>query len=192
MLIIGRRSMNRTEFKKALVSGIKFFRMIGNYDDIARGEIVEFHHDDATDCPSFYYPNREWRDTLVQNDEGDRRYIFLSDLIPLSFEEQEEILNPKTGMRCQSNSTDTNSHYCIDGIQPIQYCQRCLTPEQFQGACIKDVIKYLSRFGKKDEKIREAEKALDYALWLYMSVAGKDVDPTKHNHEAIFKALEIE
>ena len=95
-------------------------------------------------------------------------------------------------MRCQSNSTDTNSHYCIDGIQPIQYCQRCLTPEQFQGACIKDVIKYLSRFGKKDEKIREAEKALDYALWLYMSVAGKDVDPTKHNHEAIFKALEID
>ncbi len=184
--------MDRTSFEKALKDGIRFFRMIGNYSDIARGEIVEFYHDDYTDCPYFYYPNREWRDTLVQNDEGDRRYIFLSELEPLTLEEQEKILNQKTDMRCQANSTNTNSHYCIDGIQPIQYCQRCLTPEQFQGACIKDVIKYLSRFGKKDEKIREAEKALDYALWLYMSVAGKDVDPTKHNHEAIFKALEID
>lgn len=188
--------MNRTEFEKALDSGIKFFRMVGDYDDIARGEIVEFHYDDNTDNPSFYYPNREWRGAEVQNDEGDRRYIFLSDLRPLAFEEQERIVEKKSDTKCQANPinsqhTDTNSHYCIDGLQPIQYCQRCLTPEQFQGACIKDVIKYLSRFGKKDEKIREAEKALDYALWLYMSVAGKDVDPTKHNHEAIFKALEI-
>lgn len=190
--------MDRTSFEKALKDGIRFFRVIeedcGN-ENVHRGEIVEFYKDDNSICPAFYYPNKEDRE-----DKGKRGiwgYIYLSALDPLTLEEQEEILNQKTDMRCQaspikSQQTDTNSHYCIDGIQPIQYCQRCLTPEQFQGACIKDVIKYLSRFGKKDEKIREAEKALDYALWLYISVAGKDVDPTKHNHEAIFKALEID
>lgn len=190
--------MDRTSFEKALKDGIRFFRVIdedcGN-EYVCRGEIVKFYKDDYTPCPGFYYPNKEDREET--GNSGTWGYICLSALESLSFEEQEEILNQKTDMRCQANPiksqhTDTNSHYCIDGIQPIQYCQRCLTPEQFQGACIKDVIKYLSRFGKKDEKIREAEKALDYALWLYMSVAGKDVDPTKHNHEAIFKALEID
>lgn len=185
--------MDRTSFEKALKDGIRFFRVIeedcGN-ENVHRGEIVEFYKDDNSICPAFYYPNKEDRE-----DKGKRGiwgYIYLSALEPLTLEEQREIVEQNSDMVCQSNSTDTNSHYCIDGIQPIQYCQRCLTPEQFQGACIKDVIKYLSRFGKKDEKIREAEKALDYALWLYMSVAGKDVDPTKHNHEAIFKALEID
>lgn len=185
--------MDRTSFEKALKDGIRFFRVIdedcGN-ENVHRGEIVEFYKDDNSSCPGFYYPNKEDREET--GNSGTWGYICLLALEPLTLEEQEKILNQKTGMVCQSNSTDTNSHYCIDGIQPIQYCQRCLTPEQFQGACIKDVIKYLSRFGKKDEKIREAEKALDYALWLYMSVACKDVDPTKHNHEAIFKALEID
>lgn len=185
--------MDRTSFEKALKDGIRFFRVIdedcGN-TYVNRDEIVEFYKDDNSSCHGFYYPNKEDREET--GNSGTWGYICLSALEPLTLEEQEKILNQKTGMVCQSNSTDTNSHYCIDGIQPIQYCQRCLTPEQFQGACIKDVIKYLSRFGKKDEKIREAEKALDYALWLYMSVAGKDIDPTKHNHEAIFKALEID
>lgn len=190
--------MYRIEFEEALRNGIRFFTVItedcGN-DYVHRGEIVEIYKDDNTDYPGFYYPNKEDREGT--GERGVWSYICLADLEPLTPKEQEEILSQKTDIRCQaspikSQQTDTNSHYCIDGIQPIQYCQRCLTPEQFQGACIKDVIKYLSRFGKKDEKIREAEKALDYALWLYMSVAGKDVDPTKHNHEAIFKALEID
>lgn len=184
--------MDRTSFEKALKDGIRFFRVIdedcGN-GYVHRGEVVGFYKDDNSPCPGFYYPHKEDREGT--GERGIWGYIYLSALEPLTLEEQREIIKQKTGMICQSNSTDTNSHYCIDGIQPIQYCQRCLTPEQFQGACIKDVIKYLSRFGKKDEKIREAEKALDYALWLYMSVAGKDVDPTKHNHEAIFKALEV-
>lgn len=190
--------MDRTSFEKALKDGIRFFMVVNEYggnDNVRCGEIVELYKDDNTNCPGFYYPNKEDRENT--GERGIWGYMCLEDLEPLTLEEQEELFKQKTDMRCQaspikSQQTDTNSHYCIDGIQPIQYCQRCLTPEQFQGACIKDVIKYLSRFGKKDEKIRETEKALDYALWLYMSVAGKDVDPTKHNHEAIFKALEID
>lgn len=190
--------MDRTSFEKALKDGIRFFRVIdddcGN-EYVCRGEIVKFYKDDYSPCPGFYYPNKEDREETGKS--GTWGYICLSALEPLTLKEQREVLEQNSDTECQvspikSQHTDTNSHYCIDGIQPIQYCQRCLTPEQFQGACIKDVIKYLSRFGKKDEKIREAEKALDYALWLYMSVAGKDVDPTKHNHEAIFKALEID
>ena len=184
--------MDRTEFEKALDSGIKFFRVIRDSDYLNSGEIVEFRYDDDSESPAFYYPNREDRECSGQS--GTWAYVLLYDLEPLTIDEQEQFISRNTEAENETkvSCTDTNKHYCIDGIQPIQYCQRCLTPEQFQGACIKDVIKYLSRFGKKDEKIREAEKALDYALWLYMSVAGKDVDPTKHNHEAIFKALEID
>lgn len=192
--------MDRTDLTSALNKGIRFFKVIEDDNHIRAGEIVEFHHDDSSNTPAFYYPNKEQRELPLNSDRWG--FISLTKLEPLTFRQQNKVITDiiiaerqedKSQATTNANiNTDTNSHYCIDGIQPIQYCQRCLTPEQFQGACIKDVIKYLSRFGKKDEKIREAEKALDYALWLYMSVAGKDVDPTKHNHEAIFKALEID
>ena len=86
---------------------------------------------------------------------------------------------------------DTNKHYEHD-IQPIEYLQCTLnnlpvTP--FEGACIKDIVKYSSRFGLKDEKTKEAKKILDYSLWLLLNSLGIKIDPKVHNHENILKCF---
>ena len=89
--------------------------------------------------------------------------------------------------------TDTNSHYCLTQVQPIEYIQDILrnfngTP--FQAACLKDIIKYLSRYGNKDDKIKEAQKIFDYSLWFLMDALHMKVNPTIHNHEYILGVLQ--
>lgn len=89
--------------------------------------------------------------------------------------------------------TDTNKHY-ERAIQPIEYIQCTLndlpvTP--FEGACIKDIIKYSSRYGLKDDKVKEAKKILDYAFWLFLETAGFKVAPEYHNHSEILKRFGI-
>lgn len=85
--------------------------------------------------------------------------------------------------------TDTNKHY-ERAIQPIEYIQCTLnnlpvTP--FEGACIKDIIKYSSRYGLKDNKVKEAKKILDYAFWLLLESMGGKVNPRYYNHTEILK-----
>ena len=91
----------------------------------------------------------------------------------------------------QKDYTDTSKHYA-HGIQPIEYIQqvlRDLPVNAFEGACIKDIIKYCSRYGLKDDKQREAKKILYYALWLYMESQNMTINPRTDNHEEIYKAL---
>lgn len=88
-------------------------------------------------------------------------------------------------------STDTSKHYA-HSIQPIEYIQQVmkdLPVNPFEGACIKDIIKYCSRYGLKDNKQKEAKKILDYALWLYMESQNMTINPRIHNHEEIYKDL---
>lgn len=40
------------------------------------------------------------------------------------------------------------------------------TPEQYEGWILITLEKYLSRFGKKDDKVKEAKKILNYAQFL--------------------------
>lgn len=92
-----------------------------------------------------------------------------------------------------SNTTDTNKHYAIiNGVQPIQYIEQVLNKldnaDGFECACIKDIIKYASRYGNKDSKTKESAKILDYAIWLYCHSRGENVDPNI-NHVCIDQAI---
>ena len=187
--------MTRDEFTKWVQLGITKF-IVARADSrslFKTGEIIELKEDDGSNKPAFWFPNKEPRDdNWIYDGEEDKCwcyfeianvYPWLSWQVPVPDEDTEAPIK---------ETTDTNAHYVFDGIQPIEYCQKVLTKEQFEGACIKDIIKYLSRFGKKDEKLKEAKKVIDYALWLAMSVGDKKVDPMKHNHTEIFKALGIE
>lgn len=89
--------------------------------------------------------------------------------------------------------SDINKHYMGD-IQPIEYLQCTLTKlpiTPFEGACIKDIIKYSSRYGLKDDKTKEAKKILDYALWLLLNSMNIKVKPEYHNHAEILKCFSI-
>ena len=61
------------------------------------------------------------------------------------------------------NSPD---HYTVGGIEVIDFIRAKLTPEEFEGYCKGNVLKYLSRAGHKDDKSQEYSKALKYMEWL--------------------------
>ncbi len=58
-------------------------------------------------------------------------------------------------------------HYKRGGIESIDYIQAKLTPEEFAGYCLGNMLKYLSRLGHKDEAAQEMRKAIWYGeRWL--------------------------
>ena len=58
-------------------------------------------------------------------------------------------------------------HYKRGGIEAIDYIQAKLTPEEFAGYCLGNMLKYLSRLGHKDEAAQEMRKAIWYGeRWL--------------------------
>lgn len=53
-------------------------------------------------------------------------------------------------------------HYKSLPIQPIEYMRKTLTAEQFEGFCLGNVIKYVSRYGRKGDKREQLLKARQY------------------------------
>lgn len=84
-----------------------------------------------------------------------------------------------TGNLDEHKSADT--HYERGSLQPIQYMQEQLSFERFEGFCLGNIIKYSSRFGRKDgnSKENEARKILNYAKALYIHEQNKKVNPAE-------------
>ena len=62
-----------------------------------------------------------------------------------------------------SSEDKTNpDHYKVGGIQNIDYLKAKSTPEEFRGFLRLNAMKYLARFGHKNDKLEEAEKAAWY------------------------------
>lgn len=53
-------------------------------------------------------------------------------------------------------------HYKVGGIETIDYMKAKSTPEEFRGHLRLTALKYLSRFGKKDDELQELKKAKWY------------------------------
>ena len=49
-------------------------------------------------------------------------------------------------------------HYKIGGIETIDYMKAKSTPEEFRGHLRLTALKYLSRYGKKDNELQELLK----------------------------------
>lgn len=62
-------------------------------------------------------------------------------------------------------------------VQPIELMQAQMNPVEFQGFLRGNIIKYASRFGRKDECTKDAEKICRYAEWLKQAVGGKVINP---------------
>ena len=64
-------------------------------------------------------------------------------------------------------STDPKStYYDAGGIETIAVIRAKLTPEQFLGYCIGNVIKYSCRINHKGQPVRDAEKVAQYFEWI--------------------------
>lgn len=59
-----------------------------------------------------------------------------------------------------------NSKHYSGKIETIDYMKDKLTDEQFEGYLMGNVIKYLSRYNKKDKEYKDLNKAFTYLLWL--------------------------
>ena len=71
-----------------------------------------------------------------------------------------------------------DDHYQGD-VEPIELMQAQMTREAFMGFLRGNIIKYASRFGKKDNEstIKEAAKIRVYAEWLEVAAMGNVVNP---------------
>lgn len=56
------------------------------------------------------------------------------------------------------------AHYTFGEIEVIDYIRDKLTPEQFEGFCIGNVLKYISRYGHKNG-VEDLKKAGVYLNW---------------------------
>lgn len=56
-------------------------------------------------------------------------------------------------------------HYTDGGIETIDFIRAKLSSEAFEGYCIGNVLKYLSRYGKKSSRVEDLEKAEVYLKW---------------------------
>lgn len=62
-------------------------------------------------------------------------------------------------MRTMIDMINSPPHYTDGGIETIDFIEAKLTPEQFEGYLLGNVMKYISRLGKKGEKSEDAKKA---------------------------------
>jgi hypothetical protein len=60
-------------------------------------------------------------------------------------------------------------HYTAQAVQPIEYMEITMTPEQYEGYLLGNVIKYISRYRHKNG----LRKAKVYMGWLVDHVADK-------------------
>jgi hypothetical protein len=69
-------------------------------------------------------------------------------------------------------------HYKVGGIETIDYIQAKLTPEQFEGFCIGNALKYISRADHKEDATEDLHKAVWYLNRLLpLKVSKKGTNP---------------
>lgn len=66
---------------------------------------------------------------------------------------------------------NVQEHYKKAAMQPIEVMQTLLSPEQFEGFLLGNIIKYRMRAQFKGQEVSDHEKALQYAYW-YSLVKG--------------------
>lgn len=134
---------------------------------------------DATDTPPLYshgtikristYTFRGYQayEVLWDNkDDDDGVYIMCDD--ELDFEEafnKAVIKSFQQEVNKRLDKEDVSSHYKGD-VEPIELMTAQFSPEAYMGFVRGNIIKYATRFGKKDTKLHEAKKIYEYAKYL--------------------------
>jgi len=69
-----------------------------------------------------------------------------------------------------------NSHYKVGAIDPCQYVEAMGTAE-FRGACVLNILKYITRYPYKGMPLMDLAKAQDYLSKLIEHEKAKATDP---------------
>lgn len=68
-------------------------------------------------------------------------------------------------------------HYQVGKQQPIEIMQAFMSPEEFQGFCRGNVIKYALRIGHKQDDQADADKCAQYGKWMAAAMRGEKINP---------------
>lgn len=71
------------------------------------------------------------------------------------------------------------THYQNSAVQPIEFMQEVMTPSQFEGFLIGNIIKYRMRAKYKGKYEEDIRKANQYNYWLDLFKQGAIINPTK-------------
>ena len=106
----------------------------------------------------------------------DEPFLFIEECISFMYKDQEEFFNKekneeidadlfiRTNGTCIEDNKDmiNPEHYKTGGIETIDYMKAKSTPEEFRGHLRLTALKYLSRYGQKDNELQELKKAKWY------------------------------
>ena len=70
--------------------------------------------------------------------------------------------------------SDKNSYYAANDIVVIDVIKAKLTPEQYEGFLLGSVIKYSLRLNFKNQRVSDAAKLAEYAMWLNEEYYGNE------------------
>lgn len=103
-------------------------------------------------------------DNLLKNEQTMCRYRILkrNNASLDTFKKQNEKETTK------SDTVMHPSHYCQGGIECIKAIEASMTPEEFQGYCKGNVMKYIWRFREKNG-LEDLKKAQVYLGWMIES-----------------------
>ena len=83
----------------------------------------------------------------------------------------------KADQEANHKEAQKKEHHYDGAVQPIELMQAQMTPEEFIGFLKGNIIKYVSRLGKKDAPEKEVRKIIQYTHWLLKAVKGQTIDP---------------
>lgn len=98
--------------------------------------------------------------------------IIRGEEIPNDFTDCYEI-QPKVEVVVQEEDDKVNhpNHYTFGSIEVIDYIRDKMTPDEFQGYCMGNILKYVSRHKHKNG-VEDLKKAQVYLGWLIESEEG--------------------
>ena len=96
----------------------------------------------------------------------------LKDPVPFGFAKKTFHMPDPEPESAPSDSVNHPSHYTFGDIEVIDYIRDKLTPEEFQGYCNGNVLKYISRWRHKGG-VEDLKKADVYLCWMIESALGE-------------------
>ena len=148
--------IEKEEFTYPMWLESKITKEVVRFDGLSRGEVIVSKN--KAFPVGFYSSNIEphtsivWKQVENPNLATDKE---IEQVINEEYEKDSSINKDKQDMI-------NPSHYKKGGIEAIEYMKAKSTPEEFKGHLRLTALKYLSRYGQKDNELQELEKAKWY------------------------------
>ena len=150
--------IEKEEFTYPMWFKSKMTDIIVRFDSFNKGEVVYVSKEESfytTGMTLGFIPHTDttiWEQVENPNLATDKE---IEQVINEEYEKDSSINKDKQDMI-------NPSHYKKGGIEAIDYMKAKSTPEEFKGHLRLTALKYLSRYGQKDNELQELEKAKWY------------------------------